>query len=635
MAGFAAVALTALGCADPRPATQVLVDVIMEDGVRAETSSLVITVRGAVAGEELVETYTTTYSAADEGGIPDPVALVIAPALGDVNRAYEAQAEALDRVGGTVGMARLRGVFQPGRTLELRLVLEDRCRGVLCPDDQTCRQGRCVPSEVVPDMDGGTVDAGAPDGSVIPPGGDCRRDLGCDDGIFCNGVERCIGGTCAPGVRESCDDGVACTTDSCVSTGCVNVPDASTCTAGPDPMCDPVNGCQYSICDATTCVSDGCIEATCSGTNCRRTQLCLAGEMCCAGACVPAGCDDESTCTTDLCDPTRGCVYTESGASACSDGNACTTGDQCRGETCRATGDLSCDDTNRCTADRCDPLLGCAADALPTGTPCLDTDLCNGAEACVSGTCAAGPPLDCDDRVACTTDACSPTAGCTHVPNDAACTVLPGGTCNPSTGCQYPTCTPATCVAGPCQTATCVGATCNVVDLCTAGEICCAGSCAPAGCADPNPCTMDACGASGCTHVPQPGLACEDGSACTVGDTCNASGTCASGPGCNDNNPCTDDVCSGGACSYPNNTAACDDMDGCTGGDACSGGSCRPGPLMLCDDDNPCTADSCSVGVCQHEALTGISCGEIDTCVTRRCEAGICRIRINPHCNPD
>ena len=32
-------------------------------------------------------------------------------------------------------------------------------------------------------------------------GGFCRTDIQCDDGVFCNGTETCVGGRCAPGQR--------------------------------------------------------------------------------------------------------------------------------------------------------------------------------------------------------------------------------------------------------------------------------------------------------------------------------------------------------------------------------------------------------------------------------------------------
>ncbi len=55
-------------------------------------------------------------------------------------------------------------------------------------------------------------------------------------------------------------------------------------------------------------------------------------------------------------------------------------------------------------------------------------------------------------------------------------------------------------------------------------------------------------------------------------DICGPSVTCT------DSNPCTTDACdSAVGCSFVDNTAPCDDGNGCTVNDACSGGVCQPG----------------------------------------------------------
>ena len=61
----------------------------------------------------------------------------------------------------------------------------------------------------------------------------CVDDLDCNDGVFCNGVERCMpshaqatSDGCLRGTPPRCDDGLACTTDSCshLANGCRFVP---------------------------------------------------------------------------------------------------------------------------------------------------------------------------------------------------------------------------------------------------------------------------------------------------------------------------------------------------------------------------------------------------------------------------
>jgi len=51
-----------------------------------------------------------------------------------------------------------------------------------------------------------------------------------------------------------------------------------------------------------------------------------------------------------------------------------------------------------------------------TDDDCGDADACNGSESCVSGTCTAGTPPNCDDGKSCTIDSCDATAGCVHTP---------------------------------------------------------------------------------------------------------------------------------------------------------------------------------------------------------------------------
>jgi hypothetical protein len=47
------------------------------------------------------------------------------------------------------------------------------------------------------------------DPSVVPPV-DCEQDLDCDDGLFCNGVERCVDALCEDGEPVDCGEGDDC-----------------------------------------------------------------------------------------------------------------------------------------------------------------------------------------------------------------------------------------------------------------------------------------------------------------------------------------------------------------------------------------------------------------------------------------
>jgi len=134
--------------------------------------------------------------------------------------------------------------------------------------------------------------------TTIPFG--CSIDADCDDGLFCTGVELCLGGTCFAGAAPTCDDGVVCTVDLCDSPleDCVNLPI--------DGACDDL--------------------APCNGE-----EICLAGIGCIAG--VPTDCDDANPCTDDSCDAVTGCMSVAN-ASPCDDGVACTAVDTCAGGLC-------------------------------------------------------------------------------------------------------------------------------------------------------------------------------------------------------------------------------------------------------------------------------------------------------------
>jgi hypothetical protein len=273
----------------------------------------------------------------------------------------------------------------------------------------------------------------------------CVVDPTCGDGNFCNGIERCIGGECAPGLPLACDDADPCTRDACETTvGCTHVED----------LC-PVD-----------CSTAG------DGTRCADGSVCTRGDVCAAGLCAPGsavGCDDGDACTRDVCDPALGCVYTEETVgfpcvpdcnggvadySPCpGDGDICTRdaclpsvdlignphmcivgllgerqcqdGDVCNGQEfcspvlgCEAGPPLVCDDGDDCNGiETCDPLLGCGAGvAEPDGTACDDHRECTIADACAAATCVGSPlPVAaCDDADAATADACEEGFGCLH-----------------------------------------------------------------------------------------------------------------------------------------------------------------------------------------------------------------------------
>ena len=221
------------------------------------------------------------------------------------------------------------------------------------------------------------------------------------------------------------------------------------------------------------------------------------------------------------------------------------------------------------------------------GTPCLDGNVCNGAEACNAiGFCAAGTPPPTDDGNACTTDACHPTTGVSHTPVAAGTACLDGNVCNGAEAC-------------------------NATGTCQAGT--------PPTINDGNSCTTDACDpVAGVSHTPvATGTACPDGNACNGDELCNASAQCAAGTPIptDDGNVCTNDECNPatGAVTHPPAPAGtlCT-LDACTMASLCDGaGTCAGGAPIPIDDGNPCTVDLCTpeAGPSHEPVAAGEPCG--------------------------
>lgn len=162
-------------------------------------------------------------------------------------------------------------------------------------------------------------DASVPDVDGTQPAVPCGADADCDDGNLCNGSERCEPNAanadergCVPGEALACDDGIACTVDSCDPTqGCKHLADSTRCTDSIDctvDICDPEVGCRHV-------------------PNQARCDFCQPGSECtvdrgCVGGFVNT-CDDGDSCTVDQCDAQKlTCVHIgscESGPDSCAD----------------------------------------------------------------------------------------------------------------------------------------------------------------------------------------------------------------------------------------------------------------------------------------------------------------------------
>ena len=172
--------------------TQVMVRVLAEDEVVADTSRLEIDIFGRVsAGDEWdskgdIQVRPATF--------PYDVALI--PQEQSASRQFRVDVRALASDGSNVVLDRLIGSYADGETLLVELLLEARCRGVECTNvEQGCAAGACVaafedPSTYEPftPADGSVdrQDGGPFDGGRADTGND-SRDGQADDAMLGDG----------------------------------------------------------------------------------------------------------------------------------------------------------------------------------------------------------------------------------------------------------------------------------------------------------------------------------------------------------------------------------------------------------------------------------------------------------------
>ncbi len=326
-----------------------------------------------------------------------------------------------------------------------KLLTGDSCPdGNKCNGDETCNNGVCQAGTQPSCNDNNpcTVDDCDPaTGCTHKP---TEAGSACDDGNLCNGIGSCDGGgKCVIKPSQTCDDSNPCTDDICVpDKGCTAVNNALGCNDG-DP-CTTADKCSAGSCvggaavkcdDGRACTADTCTKGVgCTNapvmdnTPCDDGSGCSTGDRCVAGECKPTGgtiCpDDANPCTAATCDPNQGsvCGVKNDDAAKCQI-DKCHAFTQCAAGVCPTSALIDCNDANPCTADACDPATGCTHAADDTAT-CSDGDLCTAADKCKGGACVVNP-------VACTPiDDChlagecnSKTGNCDdpRAPDDTAC----------------------------------------------------------------------------------------------------------------------------------------------------------------------------------------------------------------------
>lgn len=492
------------------------------------------------------------------------------------------------RAGGEHVRREARVTLVRDQTLMLPLFLLRSCEGSSCDTDETCTENGCrsidvsllpwpgrpvrIGEDAGPGFDGG-MDAGTPDGGArdggapfdvglprdVGPGcsvlgcnddnpctddvcnvdGTCsytNNTVACDDGSFCNGLDRCEGGSCAGHAGNPCGGGTTCDATAGVCVGCTS-----------DAMCPAPMAGSWGACGG---FADGCAT---SGTQSRtlRTFSCMSG------SCVPSDTTESQACSR----PTDGLVC---GATSCGSFGACagsgcdTAGTQsrtctdqvCSGGTCRgmprteSAGCLRPTDGMSCGATTCGPFGSCGGFA----------DACS---------------LDGTQNRTCTDYVCS------------------GGGCgasmrNESQGCSRGStdgnaCGGTTCGGwGPCEG---FADECDTVG--TQSRTCSDFLCSGGGCG-----TFDRTETQACSRGSTDGVACgtpscTDWGACNYGSTCDESAV--------QTRTCTDFVCGGGTCNPAGTRGESQDCFRDQTGVYCGGS----GPSQRCCDTGACVCCFC------------------------------------------
>jgi hypothetical protein len=208
----------------------------------------------------------------------------------------------------------------------------------------------------------------------------------------------------------------------------------------PEPGGDlELTSCSLGRCTSPACTTGAaeCPAECGEDSECRASAACAIGK-CIDGACFEAGIHERCQ-ANEFCDPDVGCVprlVLEDGA------------------VCEASSETRCDDGED---EDCDGPPDCA-DPDCAARACDDGDSATTGETCAEDGICRGPPPDCDDDNACTTDTYDETLGCRHEPLEGPCD--DGFYCNGTDACE----------AGVCsghESAPCTGACTETDESCT------------------------------------------------------------------------------------------------------------------------------------------------------------------------
>ena len=184
-----------------------------------------------------------------------------------------------------------------------------------CSQVDACQAGECVGAEVKTCE---ATDDCHVAGKCDSETGECSVEQAedgapCDDAQACTSNDACTDGVCG-GEAVVCDDGLACSVDSCDEKSGACAADKSQCACLSNEDCQDGNACNGAeICDP--------IE-----------KLCKLGS--------PVACPSSpDPCLQNACDPETGACNPEpvEDGAACDDANACTTKDTCQSGKCEGS----------------------------------------------------------------------------------------------------------------------------------------------------------------------------------------------------------------------------------------------------------------------------------------------------------
>jgi len=272
----------------------------------------------------------------------------------------------------------------------------------------------------------------------------------------CSNPNKCVAGFCSAKDKLSgtnCDSGKVCRGGACDGFGsCIEFFLAFNTPCG-DPssgQCDNRDICKIGVCidnfkligtscnDGNVCTGSDlcngfgqCTGLPKSGTACGdpSSGQCDGADICNLGDCqsnnqlIGTACDDGNVCTvSNECNGLGSCVGFANTGNACGDQSSdqCDNADKCVLGVCKSNNKLPgtlCGDSSDTVCDKPDTCSGtglCNVNFEPDGLSCLDGTVCNGPEACQSGTCTANAAPDCDDTNECTANSCNAVTGCAN-----------------------------------------------------------------------------------------------------------------------------------------------------------------------------------------------------------------------------